>query len=597
MTPSPSDAAPRTPSVGYALTAVLCSALLACASAPPDPPSSQTDQGQPSGRTRVLVPPLQTSSGVDRDFGSDVAKRVRQRLGSFDVLTAVTGAEIEDATKEFDLAPSEMTPAQWRQLAGQVNAGLILFGEATPGSDGGVDVEMQFVDASTGDELRSPGFSVDRDGGNGRRAAADMIANTLDSQVAFQRSLLFCEDYVGAGQYEDALRNCNKALGINGNSTRGRMIRGRIYREQQQWEKARQDFAVVVENDESNPDALQNLAYVNAQLGNTERATALYRTYLNFNPDDAQIRLNVAYNLASAGGLDDALGLLEEGVRRDSTNANLWKYLGDVALRKGTTGSGRNVQGEGAGVEDTASLRTAVDAYERVLELRGDSASPDLIRNTIAAQMQMGNLQEGLDLANRALESRPDDADLLDLKARILARQKEYSAAAGVMDSVIALDPEYDRAYLRRGNYRLQSGASVEEVMADFEQAVENGTDGNVVANRMLAIGHNDYFQDGDLRTAARVFEAGLQFAESGSEAANQLHFFLGYGAYRQGEQLDKQNAEEVCEPAERALARFEQATRHLRQAGGYQAGSRRKLTKAADDYAYRQSQIIKKAC
>lgn len=526
-----------------------------------------------------------------------MAERVRQRLTNFEVLTAVTRAQIEDAMEEFDLDREEMTPVQWRQLAGQVNAGLILFGEATSGSEGGVDVKMRFVDATTGDELRSPSFSVDSDGGNGRRAAADLIANTLDTQVAFQRSLLFCEDYVGAAQYENALRNCNEALDINGNSTRGRMLRGQIYREQERWEEARRDFAVVVDVNESNTNALQNLAYVNAQLGNTDRATELYREYLSVNPDDAQIRLNVAYNLASAGGLDDALRLLEEGVERDSTNADLWKYLGDVALRKGTTGSKRNVKGEGAGVEDTASLRTAVEAYRRVLDLQGEDVAPDLIRNTIAAQMQLGNLQEGLEVANRVLERRPDDVDLLNLKARMLARQEQYSAAADVMDSVIALDPEYDRAYLRRGNYRLQAGVPAEEVIADFEQAVENGTAGNVVANRMLAVGYNDYFQNDDLRTAARMFETGLQFAASGSDAANQLHFFLGYGAYRQGEQLDNQNAEEVCEPAEQALAYFEQATRHLRQAGGYQSSSQTKLIKAAEDYAYRQSQIVKAAC
>jgi tetratricopeptide (TPR) repeat protein len=411
------------------------------------------------------------------------------------------------------------------------------------------------------------------------------------------RSLLFCEDYFGAEQYDDALRNCNKALSINESSTRALMIRGQIYREREEWGEARADFGAVVENSESNTDALQNLAYVNAQLGNTDRATELYREYLNFNPDDTQIRLNVAYNLASAGGLDEAIELLQEGIRRDSTNANLWEYMGDVALRKGTTGSGTNVQGQSAGVEDTAAMRLAVDAYDNVLEIRGDSASPQLIRNTIAAQMQMGNLEEGLNFANRALENRPEDVELLGLKANILARQEDYAEAASIMDSVISLDPEFDRAYVRRGSYRLQAVASADEVLSDFEQAVENGTSGNTIANRMLAIGHNDYLEDGDLATASQLFESGLEFAESGSDAADQLHFFLGYASYQMGEQVDNQNAEEACEPAQRALEYFEQAASNLKQAGDYQASSQDKLIKAAGDYTYRQNQIIKKAC
>jgi len=587
MKPLLSHAVRRLPAVAAALAAVF--ALSA------DLPAQEGQQ--PSGRTRVLVPPLETAEGVNDDFGRNVAERVRERLQDFDILTAVTGDEIDDALDEFDLDRDRMTPVQWRQLAGQINAGLILFGEATPGSGGGVDVQMRFVDAKTGDELRSPSFSVSGDGGDGRQAAADQIASSLDTQVTYMRSLLFCQDYYGAEQYEDALRNCNKALSINETSTQAHMTRGQIYRQQEQWEESRQDFAAVVENNESNTDALQNLAYVNAQLGNTDRATELYREYLNFNPDDAQVRLSVAYDLASAGALDESIGLLQDGIDRDSTNANLWKYMGDVALRKGTAGSGTQVQGQGAGVEDTAAVRLAVSAYEHVLEIRGDSAEPDLIRNTIAAQMQMGNLQEALDFADRALGNRPEDVDLLGLKASILARQENYAEAASVMDSVISLDPEFNRAYLRRGNYRLQAGASTEDVMPDFERAVEHGTSGNVIAERMLAVGYNDYFQNDDLQTASQLFQTGLEFAEPGSGAAQQLHFFMGYGAYRQGEQLDNQNTDEACQPAQQALDYFQQAQSQLKQAGSYQASSQKKLIKAAGDYIYRQNQIIKKSC
>ncbi len=577
---------------------VAAAALVAVFALSAELPAQEEQGDKPSGRTRVLVPPLQTADGVDGDFGNNVAERVRERLQNFDILTAVTGDEIDDALDEFDLDSDQMTPVQWRQLAGQIDAGLIIFGEATPASGGGVDVQMRFVDAKTGDELRQSGFSVGGDGGDGRQAAADRIASSLDTQVTYMRSLLFCEDYFGAEQYEDALRNCNKALSINEASTRAHMVRGQIHREQEQWEEARKDFAAVVETNESNTDALQNLAYVNAQLGNTDRATELYRQYLNFNPDDAQIRLNVAYNLASAGGLDEAISLLQEGIERDSTNANLWKYMGDVALRKGTASSGTEVQAKGGGeVQDSSAVRLAVDAYEHVLEIRGDSASESLVQNSVKAQMQMGNLQEALDFANQALKERPEDARTLALKAGILARQENYEQAAAVMDSVISLDAEFNQAYLRRGNYRLQAGASVDEVMPDFERAVEHGTSGNTIANRMLGVGYNDYFQNEELETAAQLFETGLEFAESGSDIANQLHFFLGFGAYQQGSQIDSNNSEEACEPARQALDYFQQAQSHLKQAGSYQASSQKKLLKATGDYIYRQNQIIKKAC
>lgn len=576
---------------------VAAAALAAVFAVSAELPAQQQGK-QASGRTRVLVPPLQTANDVDDDFGRNVAERVRERLQDFDILTAVTSDEIDDALDEFDLDRDQMTPVQWRQLAGQINAGLIIFGEATPASGGGVDVQMRFVDAKTGDELRAPSFSVSGDGGDGRQAAADQIAGSLDTQVTFMRSLLFCEDYFNAEQYEDALRNCNKALSINESSTRAHMVRGQIYREQEQWEEARKDFAAVVENNESNTTALQNLAFVNAQLGNTDRATELYREYLNFNPDDAQIRLNVAYNLASAGALDQSISLLQEGIARDSTNANLWEYMGDVALRKGTASSGKEVKAQGGGeVQDTSAVRLAVTAYEHVLDIRGDSAEPSLIQNTIKAQMQMGNLEEALQFANRALNERPEDATTLGLKASVLARQENYEQAASVMDSVIDADPDFNQAYVRRGSYRLQSGAPVEEVLPDFKEAVKSGTSGNVIANRMLAVGYNDYFQNDDFETASQLFQTGLEFAEQGSDIAHQLHFFRGFTAYRQGEIVDQQNTEEACEPARQSREYFQQAQSHLKQAGQVQPANQKKLRKAAGDYIYRQNQIIKKAC
>ena len=100
MKPLLSHAVRRAPVAAAALVAVL--ALSA------ELPAQQQSQ-QASGRTRVLVPPLQTADGVNDDFGNNVAERVRERLQNFDILTAVTGDEIDDALDEFDLDPVRLS--------------------------------------------------------------------------------------------------------------------------------------------------------------------------------------------------------------------------------------------------------------------------------------------------------------------------------------------------------------------------------------------------------------------------------------------------------------------------------------------------------
>lgn len=549
--------------------------------------------GAGAQRSKVLVPPLPAARDVDKNFGKKLAEELRKRLRDFDVLTAVEKDEYKKALKKYDLKEDRMTPIQWRQLASQIGAGLLFTGKASS-SQGGYALEVNFVDVQSGDELSIPDITAPGNRNQAARTGADQIAEALKEQVQFLRARAFCADYMRAEQYADALRNCNQALEVNPDNSRAHFLRGNIYREQEQWAEARRDYRVVVEQQPSNTDALQSLAYVNAQLENMDRATELYRDYLTFNPDDVDVRLSVAYNLANSGATGEAMQIVQDGLDRDSTATALWEYLGTLALKKGTEGQQAQT-GASASVTDTAAIQTAVQAFSRVLEAKGDSVQPQLLTNTIAAHRLIGDLQGALEFSDRALDRFPDDPQLWSLRADALADMERFDEAVASMDKVLDQDEEYRNAHQKRGMYNLQAG-NQQAAIEDFRGAVERGADADQVANRLFGVAYNQHFQQGRLSRAIELFQVALEFARDES-VEDQIQFFTSWGYFQRGMAVDESNQEEACQPARRSLELFQQARQHLQQAGGYQQEKQAQIKKSLDGYIFREQQIIKKAC
>jgi tetratricopeptide (TPR) repeat protein len=363
------------------------------------------------------------------------------------------------------------------------------------------------------------------------------------------------------------------------------------------WDKALPDLEYVIEVNPAETSALQLVAYTHAHLGNMERATELYREYLNFNPEDVEVRLSVAYNLASAGGHAEAMALLQEGIAINDTIAELWKYLGDVALNKGTSApeGGEGTDEPESGVYDEAAVRLAVEAYERVLELKGEDVGPELLQNVVAAYLAIGDYDAALQFVDRALAMVPDNPALWSSKADVLGRMERFQEAVVSLDRVLEIDPAYPNAVLRRGLFRLRGG-DTEAAKEDFRAAVASGSDPNIIAQQLLARGHRDHFRKKEYAAAIGMFMAGTEFATEPG-VLDQLYFFSAYGYYQQGVGIDKGNPSEQCAPARRALAQFQQVTPNLQKSGEVQRNNQAQIRESTDVYVYRQQQIIRKSC
>lgn len=575
-------------------------------------PASVSAQAS-SGRAKVLVVPIAEDNGVKRNFGRKVSDRVRDRLGDISTLTAIGERAVRDELSRLKLREDDLGVVQWRQLAGRLDADLLLAGTVSRAS-GGNAFNVSFIDARTGDATEIPEFVVQDDGGRGENEAADYIMAAVEGQVEYQRALLFCADYLGSQEYEDALRNCEEAARYNPNSMSVRYLTGRVMMGLENWEEAREHLSVVVEDNPAEVDALNSLAYTEAQLGNTTRAMVLYREYLGFNPDDASVRMQIAYDLVQAGGYDEAISLLQEGIARDSVNADLWEFLGNVQLNKGTT-AGPGLQGTGTGIggpdeatgdgEDVAeqaagasvanegAIREAVAAYEKVLELRGDETNPQILKNVVAAYLQLGQLDDATRFAARAEERLPEDASLRSLRADVRARAGDFPGAIAAMDEALRIDPELPRGLMKRGFFKLTAGDEA-GAMRDLRAAADGGADRDIVAQQLLSRGYNDYFQNGQYDRAAQMFETALEFAEA-PQTSQQLHFFAAFSHYQAGVNIDAANQAEACQPARQALSRFRQVLPHLNEAGNFQAENQAQLRESTDVYLYREEAILGK--
>jgi tetratricopeptide (TPR) repeat protein len=267
-----------------------------------------------------------------------------------------------------------------------------------------------------------------------------------------------------------------------------------------------------------------------------------------------------------------------------------------MALKKATEAddTGTEATSDG-GVVDEEAARVAVDAYEHLLVLVGDSIEVGTLKNTIAAYMALDEIDAAIDFSDRALQQIPDSASLWSVRADALARAERYPEAAEAMNRVLTLDPAYPNAYLRRGMFKLREGDESGAV-SDFREAIAAGSDPNTIASQLLARGYQDYFQKAQYRGAIGLFTTGLEFATS-AEMKQQLAFFTGAAYFQQGVGLDESNNAEGCAPAQRALDSFQKALPYMNQAGSYQSANKAQIVESTDVYIYRQQQIIRKAC
>ncbi len=558
----------------------------------------------------ILVAPVAATEPVDRRFGERIAEEIRDALRIFPGYIAIERDDARDLIDDFDLDERTMTAIDWRQLGMQMEATLVMVGTAVM-VDGGVEVDITFLEPNSGDELPMEAFAVADD--DSHEEAAAQIMGQLGQGVEYSRSLAFCGDYLASEQPMDAISNCNAALALNPESDRAHYLRGRAYMLNEAWGQAVADLQGVVDNNASNAEALESLAFTYAQLGDGAASLRYYQQFLDFRPDDVDTRLRIAFELTEAGRWVETVQLLQEGVERAPDNVALLEYLTGAALQAGQTG------GE---VTDPAMLRVAVDASGQLVALQGDAVNPSTLSNATNAYVLLEEYDNALDFSQQALESISGSdgtgegemsreellAQVHSSRATIYDRMEDSAAGVAELEQALAYSPDVPNGRQRLAALKLKTG-DIEGAIADFRAAVANGADPNQIANAIFSLAYSNHYADqtrvanhaaidvGELGTALELLEIATEFVQDPA-TSEQIHFYLAYGYYLQGSAFDGRNeADEACAPARNALNAFERVSMHLGQAGSQQAASQRQIREAIDVQLYRQQQIIESSC
>jgi len=514
-------------------------------------PALASAQQEVQGRFRVMIPDLFPGEDTGRGFGEDVAEELRDLINQLPTHEPVERNEIRDAMRQFDIDRDDLNCIRSRQLATQINAELVMCANYTEGRDDWTIADIQFVSVASGETFTVDDFTVPDDDGD--ELAAQHIFGVFDGYVEQLRFAAICQEYFGSQQWANALQNCDRAIEGNPNSEGSRYARARAVMELGDRQEGLDEMMRVLDLNPFNENALQFAGMLSAEFGLDEESLQHYSAYLELNPGNAAVRMNVAYELATAGNPRGAMTLIEEGITMDDTNVDLWQQLGGFAF----TAAGRAMEGQSEPNAEVEMLyRRAIEAYTRVFDDRGAETTPAQLSNVIAAYMQLGD-PGAVDFAERAVQVHPQEASLWSRLADALQRNDRLAEAIAALESAKGADPDYPNLSARQGSWLLEAD-EVDEAITFLKEAVERGEQSaDMMANLLFGKAYNDGVQVQQFTFAANILETAKSEFEVSEQMASQLNFWHGWSLYNHGLSVQEPN---TIDSARQSLPIFQQA-------------------------------------
>lgn len=543
----------------------------------------QPVSAQDGNRFRVLVPYLQPMEDADDDFGEDVANELRDLIGDMATHEPVSDDALDEALEKFDVDEDDLDCIRARQLAVQLGAELVMCGSYTEPSRDQFQVTASFLNARTGERFDVSEFPSSDD----EERAARHIFDEFRTYIEQLRQTAFCLEYLGSGQYQNALQNCESALEANPQSTTARfaVARARLglaeeqnelgeyvlpeAERQQTYREAMTALQEVLEQNPVHQDALQTAGYVAVKMDQREQALDYYRQYLELNPGAANVRITVATDLANAGDPAGALRLIEEGIELAGEDADpsLYEYAGHFATNAASSVDDATAPG-GRTAEELYNI--ALENYQRVYELRGEETDPALLRRMLLAMSEAGRTEEAVQMGRELVERFPEDAQLLDVYANVLNRAGQRAQAIETLERLAELDPERT-VYPRIGLWLARAG-EFRRAQQAFEQAIERGeASAEELSEVVFGVGYQQFYQQDRWDPALDAFEVSRELATSQQKQA-RANFWMGYILYQRAQRIQEPStpasAREALPLFERALGLFQNSQAYAETAG-----------------------------
>ncbi len=559
------------------------------------PVAVQAQGGQQvTGRFQVLIPNLEPMNGAKDGFGKDVAKELREMIDDLATHQPVQERALKAALRQYDIDEDDLNCIRARQLASQMQVAVVVCGSTTPApGDKMFEVASKFVTVETGEEFDVPVFTAQE---REKEGTARQIFVAFETLVQQQRHAHFCAEYAQSQQWDNALDNCNKAIDLNPTGLSSIYTRGMIYVNQERWEEALGEFDHLLEMNPIHENGLKAAGVAAARADRGELALSYFQRFLELNPQDAQVRMNIAYDAATAGDSYGAMVLIEEGLEFEPDNIDLWQQKAGYAM----SAAERMFQQNGNTVteEGKALYRASIEAYDRVFAARADQVNVSQRRNVISAYQRLGELEMAQRAAEEALRTWPNEAQLWSVNADVLQKVGRLEEAIAALDRVTQIDPAYANVRARKGMWLLEADRTDEAVTA-LQDAVSRGEQSaDNIANIFFGSGYTKGVGPQNWGMAVSMFRHADRFAE-GDDVKTKVGFWLGYGLLKQGEAMQQP---QTLQTAQRTRPMFEEAVRRLQGSRRYaeietsvNAGQIQNLVNAANQYLEIQDAIIRR--
>ena len=519
---------------------------------------------QPQGRFRVVIPNFTPTNGADKKFGEKAAEDLRGLMNGLLTHEPVGKKELEQALKKFKLKMDDLDCPKTRQLASQIGAQVALC--ATYKRQGGeYVVNAQFWDVRSNESFEvKPVTAGEKDD----QAAAKGVFDQFDRYTTQLRAAANCQSYAGSHQWQNALDQCSQALELNPNAQGTRYLKAHIFYDMKNYPAALAELDSLLKQNPIHEEALNLAGYVAGTMGEEQKALDYYGRYLELQPSNAQVRMKIAYDLAQAGDPGGAMQLIQAGLDVDPDNTDLLEQFGGFAFA-----AGKKIADNQDSVSDAGGLppeaaedyRQAIDAYQKVYAAKGADTNPSQLRTLIAAYIELGEDDEAVATAEKALQTHQDDDGLWSYYADALQRLGKVDEALAALDRVQELNPDYPNVAFRQGKWLIQEGRIKEAVDVLKKAAAADPKQAEIAARLIFNDAYAKGIQPKKFDVATPALEAALTLPNLSPAMTSQLTFWLGYSVYQSAYQDQGPN---TVASAKATLPRFQRALDLLQRPG-----------------------------
>jgi tetratricopeptide (TPR) repeat protein len=516
-------------------------------------------EAQDRSRWRVLVANMKPTDDSRERFGERVSGHLRNMI-DLPTHVAIPERDSDRSARQYDLRLGDLDCAFAIQLASMTDVPLIFCGDYEAAGDQ-FEFSGKFVTVPGGEEFVAGPLRVAQ---GDERGAARLIMDEFEVMVQTLQAVTFCGIEYNSSNFEQALDYCSRAVESAPESSQARFALARTHMELEQYRESLDQFQILLEHDPRDDRYLQNAGWVAAQLGDRDLARDYYHRYLEINPDDAAVRMNIAYELAQVDDFYGAMSLLDEGIERDPENLDFHEFYGSYAFRAALAlqdALGPPAQDADATLNPQVAelYRTAIASLERVVEARGDETRAGYVVNSMRAYLQLGEPAEAIRLGERGTQIFPEDVQIWSQLADSRSRAGDVDGAIAALERVAELNPDQPNLRARMGNVYLQANR-VDEGIDAIRRAHRAGEQTPDGLAQMLLGGGFQRVQANNFEPGVRLIEAAKELAES-SMLVSQINFFHGYALMMQARPMQEA---QTLQTAQRTLPMFQAAARYV---------------------------------